>query len=154
MNIVDVRPLHDTLGIPDAMLIAPGEPERSVLYQRISRRGRGQMPPLVSQHVDEHGEELIRTWIASLQPAYPIVQHWRMEDVVPFLSPEDQVRSVESGQKLYLRLECASPSFSAAGGWGRTGARRGYSSTDPHGVVAITARAITKNCTRVRCHYD
>jgi len=44
MNVISARPQHDTFGIDNAMLIAPGEPDRSILYQRLSRRGRGQMP--------------------------------------------------------------------------------------------------------------
>ena len=45
MRLIDEVPIHDRFDIPDARLVAPGSPERSVLYQRISRRGTGQMPP-------------------------------------------------------------------------------------------------------------
>ena len=34
MNVIGARPQHDTFGIADAMLIAPGDPDRSILYQR------------------------------------------------------------------------------------------------------------------------
>ena len=34
------RPVQGTFGIADAMIIAPGEPERSVLYYRIASLGR------------------------------------------------------------------------------------------------------------------
>ena len=47
MRLIDEVPSHDRFDITDARLVAPGSPERSVLYQRISRRGTGQMPPLV-----------------------------------------------------------------------------------------------------------
>jgi hypothetical protein len=47
----------------DAWLIAPASPERSVLLDRISHRGRGQMPPLATSVVDRDGVELIRDWI-------------------------------------------------------------------------------------------
>ena len=49
MNVVSARPQHDTFGIDDAMIVAPGDPDRSILLQRVARRGRGQMPPLVSR---------------------------------------------------------------------------------------------------------
>src|SRR5207247_10347230 len=47
MNLFGARPQHDTFGIDNAMLISPGDPRRSIVYQRLSRRGPGQMPPLV-----------------------------------------------------------------------------------------------------------
>jgi len=66
MRIVDVAPLHDKFGIADAKLVAPGAPERSVLFQRISRRGVGQMPPLMSNELDQKAVEMIGEWIRSL----------------------------------------------------------------------------------------
>ena len=61
--------MHDRFDIADARLVAPGSPERSVLYQRISRRGTGQMPPLVSTEVDRKAVELIADWIRGLPPS-------------------------------------------------------------------------------------
>jgi len=52
--------------LPDARLVAPGSPERSVLLKRISTRGNGQMPPLSSHLPDEEGVRLISDWIRSL----------------------------------------------------------------------------------------
>ena len=63
------RPQHDTFGINNAMLVAPGAPERSVLLRRLSQRGRGQMPPLVTNHVDEGAVKLFRDWIAAAEAA-------------------------------------------------------------------------------------
>ena len=64
-----MRPPSTTrFDIADARLVAPGSPERSVLYQRISRRGTGQMPPLVSTEVDRKAVELIGDWIGQLAP--------------------------------------------------------------------------------------
>jgi glucose/arabinose dehydrogenase len=63
MRVFDVQPLHDTFGLSDARLIAPGSPERSVLLDRISHRSRGQMPPLATSVVDRDAVELIRDWI-------------------------------------------------------------------------------------------
>ncbi len=65
-NIIDELPVHETLGISDARLIAPGAPERSVLYKRITRRGEKQMPPISTNMVDQQGAELIKKWILSL----------------------------------------------------------------------------------------
>ena len=66
-RILAVPPLHDRFGLRDALLIAPGAPERSVLLHRLSTRGRGQMPPLASELVDQAGVDLLREWISSLK---------------------------------------------------------------------------------------
>jgi glucose/arabinose dehydrogenase len=71
MHLIDEVPQHDRFDIPDARLVAPSAPERSVLYQRITRRGTGQMPPLMSTEVDEAAVEMIARWIRALQPAHP-----------------------------------------------------------------------------------
>jgi hypothetical protein len=66
MNLIDEAPTHYRFNIPDARLIAPGSPERSVLYHRISQRGTGKMPPLVSKEVDRDALEFIGDWIRGL----------------------------------------------------------------------------------------
>ena len=65
---VDFRPQHDTYGIPDAVLIAPGEPERSILYQRVARQGKGQMPPLATSQQDLQAAQLLYDWISQMKP--------------------------------------------------------------------------------------
>lgn len=67
MKLIDIEPRHDRFDLKNARLIAPGEPERSVLHQRISRRGTGQMPPLVTTEVDHHAAAMIADWIRSLR---------------------------------------------------------------------------------------
>src|SRR5262249_4522027 len=66
MRVLDEKPMHDSFGLPDARLIAPGAPDRSVLLRRIRTRGPGQMPPLASNRIDEAAVELLREWIASM----------------------------------------------------------------------------------------
>ena len=66
MKLIDVEPLHDRFKIADARLVAPGSPERSLLLQRVSRRGRGQMPQLGTEVVDAAAVEMLTEWIRSL----------------------------------------------------------------------------------------
>jgi mono/diheme cytochrome c family protein len=66
MRLVNEVPQHDRFDIANPFLVAPGSPERSVLYKRISRRGTGQMPPLASTQVDRKAAELIADWIRGL----------------------------------------------------------------------------------------
>jgi uncharacterized repeat protein (TIGR03806 family) len=65
-KLIDEPPVHEDLGLANARLIAPGAPESSVLYQRITRRGQKQMPPVSTNVVDEQGARLIEQWILSL----------------------------------------------------------------------------------------
>ena len=60
-------PQSGNLGIANALIVAPGEPDRSVLLERMSRRGdAAQMPPLATNSVDQLGVDLIRSWIEAL----------------------------------------------------------------------------------------
>jgi putative heme-binding domain-containing protein len=65
---VDVRPVQGTFDLTDARIIAPGDPYRSVLYYRMSKLGRGRMPHIGSEIVDERGIRLIHDWIQHLPP--------------------------------------------------------------------------------------
>jgi glucose/arabinose dehydrogenase len=67
MRVFDVKPQHHTYGIADARLIAPGHPEKSLLYLRVSRRGEGQMPPLATSEVDREAVQLLHDWIAHMK---------------------------------------------------------------------------------------
>ncbi|HEX8911529.1 MAG TPA: PQQ-dependent sugar dehydrogenase [Humisphaera sp.] len=68
MRLIDAKPLHNAFGLPDARLVAPGAPERSVLMHRMSVRGTntGQMPPVSTYATDDRGVALMREWIRSL----------------------------------------------------------------------------------------
>ena len=52
MNLFGERPLHDRFGITDALLLAPGDPNHSLLLTRMRRTERGRMPPLATSVVD------------------------------------------------------------------------------------------------------
>lgn len=69
MRLIDARPLHQTFGLPDARLIAPGDPGRSVVIHRIGARGpnSGQMPPIGSNRADAAGLELMTEWCRGLK---------------------------------------------------------------------------------------
>jgi uncharacterized repeat protein (TIGR03806 family) len=65
---VEVRPVQGTFEIPGAHILSPGDPYRSVLYYRMSKLGRGRMPHIGSEIVDERGLRLIHDWIRQLPP--------------------------------------------------------------------------------------
>jgi putative heme-binding domain-containing protein len=66
MGILDARPRQGDFGIPDARIVAPGDPARSVILHRMARFGRGRMPHLGSEQPHPFGVELIDRWIRSL----------------------------------------------------------------------------------------
>jgi uncharacterized repeat protein (TIGR03806 family) len=107
MNIFGARPQHDTFGIDNAMLIAPGDPARSILYQRVSRRGRGQMPPLVTTAVDQRAVGVLRDWILQMQPQQQFVRDWKMDDVLPKLKEIERGRSFEAGRTAFRQAGCS-----------------------------------------------
>ncbi len=107
MNLLEARPQHETFGLRNAMLVAPGEPDRSVLLKRLSVRGRGQMPPLVAQQVDEGAVKLMSDWIAQLKPQRPLVKDWQIEDFQPLIAQIGQGRSLESGRKAFRVMGCS-----------------------------------------------
>ena len=55
-----------SLGIADPLLIAPGEPERSILLQRMKKRDASGMPPLASSLTDIQGTALIEEWVKNI----------------------------------------------------------------------------------------
>jgi uncharacterized repeat protein (TIGR03806 family) len=65
----NVAPTAGDLGIASALIIAPGDGERSVLLARMSRRDAFGMPPVASNVVDAAGVQLIGAWIDSLTAA-------------------------------------------------------------------------------------
>lgn len=59
-------PLNGDRGDPANRVLVPGDPAHSVMYQRLSMRGPGQMPPLASSVPDPVGESLLRQWIETM----------------------------------------------------------------------------------------
>lgn len=59
-------PLHGDLDLADALVVAPGEPWRSVLVERIGTRDVNGMPPLGTLVVDEAGVDRVTTWVEQL----------------------------------------------------------------------------------------
>ncbi len=106
MRLLGARPRHETFGIADAMLVAPGDPDRSVLIRRLAHRGRGQMPPLGSNRVDDRAVALVRDWIAGLAPDRAFVRAWRLDDLLPLLDRPSSGRSTARGRQVFRAVGC------------------------------------------------
>lgn len=63
---IDGRLIKGSFQIPDAKLIAPADPFRSIVYYRTAKSGNGRMPHIGSEHVDTAGAALLRAWIQAM----------------------------------------------------------------------------------------
>lgn len=68
MEVCGAEPDEGDLGVAGALLLAPGQPERSLVALRMRSLGAGRMPPVGSAVVDEPGVELIEAWIRGHPP--------------------------------------------------------------------------------------
>ena len=106
MEILSRFPQHSTFGLTQPRIVAPGDPDQSVMLTRLSHRGRGQMPPLVSKRVDRTAVELVREWIASLKSDRRFVRDWTTTELQEDLPDIHEGRSLDRGKKLYKSSGC------------------------------------------------
>ena len=67
-KLIGGRLIGADLGIPGGKVVAPGDLQTSVLYQRISRRRDVfDMPPLATHVADEQALTVLAEWIAGLR---------------------------------------------------------------------------------------
>lgn len=69
MKLIDAAPVHHKFDVAEPNIVAPGKPDGSILLRRMAMRGRGQMPQLATNVVDQQAVDLIRKWIESLPQA-------------------------------------------------------------------------------------
>jgi putative heme-binding domain-containing protein len=65
---VGARATQGTFDLRDARIVSAGDPYASTLYFRTVKTGRGRMPHIGSQLVDEQGTALLHDWILHLGP--------------------------------------------------------------------------------------
>lgn len=70
-NTCNTAPQNGDLGLTNARLIAPGEPQRSVVSRRIHALDASRMPPVGSAVVDVQGAAVVDQWIGSLTNCPP-----------------------------------------------------------------------------------
>src|SRR5262249_5671487 len=65
-GLLTMRPTHGAFKLDDARLLAPGAPERSLIYHRMSITELGRMPHIGSRVVDQTALKLMHEWIKQL----------------------------------------------------------------------------------------
>ncbi|MGB0591061.1 MAG: PQQ-dependent sugar dehydrogenase [Myxococcota bacterium] len=66
MAVCNETPGKGDLGVTDAVLLAPGSPQSSILYRRAAGEPPARMPPVASARHDAQGVSLLEAWIAGL----------------------------------------------------------------------------------------
>ncbi|HUQ90823.1 MAG TPA: PQQ-dependent sugar dehydrogenase [Bryobacteraceae bacterium] len=66
-RLVDVEPSHGGMDVAGARLIAPGDPNHSVIFLRTATRASGKMPHVGTLKVDDQAVALLKEWIVSLK---------------------------------------------------------------------------------------
>jgi hypothetical protein len=67
LGIVNTRPGQGAFDLKDPRVLVPGDPERSMLYHRMTRTGLGRMPHIASSVVDREAVKLIGDWIRAMK---------------------------------------------------------------------------------------
>ena len=94
MKTLGVAPVQGTFQIPEAAIVAPMQPWKSVLLYRMACSGRGRMPHIGSNRVDVAGVKLIRDWISSV-PSDSKITH----------SPKASLASTSAALELVDRID-------------------------------------------------
>ncbi|MSR58662.1 MAG: hypothetical protein EXS05_13580 [Planctomycetaceae bacterium] len=66
LGIVGTRPSHGLFGLTDPKDLVPGDPERSMIYHRLTKLGLGRMPHVASNVVDEQSAKMLKEWISAM----------------------------------------------------------------------------------------
>jgi len=109
-------------GDTDARVVVRGSLEHSMLLQRISRRGPGQMPPLSSTVIDETAAALLSRWITNDLPSYQTFSEWQLAHFGSTAAPEAQalVDPDGDGANNFTEYLTRTSPTNAAEAWGLT----------------------------------
>jgi uncharacterized repeat protein (TIGR03806 family) len=72
---VNTLPGQGTFGLVDPRILVPGDPDRSLVYQRMKMEGLGRMPHVASSVVDREALTMLRAWIIGLGERNQTQQH-------------------------------------------------------------------------------
>ncbi|MEY4614307.1 MAG: hypothetical protein RL179_2280 [Planctomycetota bacterium] len=67
LGIVNVAPVHGSFNIEGAKLLVPGQPEKSIILERMKMTKLGRMPHIGSRVVDDQSVQLVHDWIKGLK---------------------------------------------------------------------------------------
>lgn len=65
-GVIGVKPQQGLFKLKDPQLVVPGEPNRSMIYHRMTLDGLGRMPHIASNVKNNEAVELIKKWISQM----------------------------------------------------------------------------------------
>ena len=65
-GLVGVKPQQGLFNLLDPELVIPGQPEKSMIYHRMTLDGLGRMPHIASNVKNSKAVDLIREWIGKM----------------------------------------------------------------------------------------
>lgn len=68
MEVFGQPAMQGNFGLTNAKVIDRGHPSRSVLLYRLAKSGPGRMPKFGNELIDQRGLQLLRDWIARMEP--------------------------------------------------------------------------------------
>lgn len=108
MGLQGVKPAHGGFFLPEAEVLAAGDPLRSVMFYRMAKLGPGRMPRLGSEVVDVEGMRLIQDWIAGLTPSggdrSSVADHQHVQAAIQIAQLKGSLDSKSRAAKLELLL--------------------------------------------------
>jgi uncharacterized repeat protein (TIGR03806 family) len=66
LGVVNTRPGQGFFNLREPKVLVPGDPDRSMIYHRVTKLGLGRMPHVASNVVDEKSVKMLRDWITQL----------------------------------------------------------------------------------------
>lgn len=89
------QPTQGTFDLPEAAIISPGDPFRSVLFYRLAKFGPGRMPHLGSLLVDDDGLRLIHDWIDQITDEVTVDTDAQPVGALPLVTQQELLGPVE-----------------------------------------------------------
>ena len=111
-NLLNVTPTISSMGVADALRVAPGDPDKSVTYLRIASRGAHQMPPFATSLVDTDAAALVRQWIVATGDAVTVTTDVDGDHVI---SLDELLRVIQFYNSFGLHCEVGTEDGYAAG---------------------------------------
>ena len=106
-------------GDPENRVVAPGRPEKSVLFTRVATLGPHHMPVLCTSVLNTNGMELLRTWIAEELAGYQSYADWQLTHFGSTNHPYGAARADADGDGApnYLEYLTGGNPLLATDGW-------------------------------------
>jgi glucose/arabinose dehydrogenase len=98
-------PLSEIEGDADNRVVAPGSLEHSMLHSRISRIGRGRMPPLATSVIDQAAVTLLSQWVTNSLASWQSYSAWQLTHFDSIEAPEAAPEADPDADGAQNRLE-------------------------------------------------